>query len=156
MKKALKVIWLVAILAFFLPFLTVSCQNEKIGSLSGFNFVTGKSLGGERVGANFGIILVFLLSIAALIVVFQQTKENLLIPAVIGVINTILLFNFQSKAKAKLAESYLRGEFKIGFYLALLCAIASAAICIYLLVNKNNTAKIDINRNTDNHTGSNS
>lgn len=145
-KKNISLSLLILILiTFILPFLTISCQNQEIVTLNGFQLVTGKTIddasADEKVPANPFIIIVLLLTVGGIIYCWKIDNINSLIVGSIGGVNLIFLILFKSnftKELMKKGGGNFEVNYKIGFWATVLAAMANLCFHVYLQFVDNN------------------
>lgn len=142
------------VLAFFMPFMEISCSGQKIATLTGLNMVTGKSISSadskmpgmgeakkERIQPNAWAVLAFLGAIGGLAVSFKQGPKAALPPAILGGACFLLLLILKATAGAEatsgggemdLGEA-LTMAWKGGYWMALLFSLAAAGWNGFLL-----------------------
>jgi zinc-ribbon domain len=144
-SKVSPVLFLVTVLCFLLPFVTVSCNGQKIATFSGTDLAFGTTINqpqaqqpfgfpqprrgsGERVKAEPVATMAFLCAIAGIGLSFLAIRLAL-VPAITGALGTLLLFALQLKLNddiSKRAQGAFQLDFQAGFILALLLFIAAA------------------------------
>jgi zinc ribbon protein len=142
-SKVSPAIFVIATLCFLLPFVTVSCNGQKVASLSGMELATGttveqpqvlgpaqkKNVGGEPLAAVAGIC-----AIAGIGLSFLGARLAIA-PAISGAAGALMLLLLQSKLSSditKEAQGMFRLDFEAGYVLALLFFVAGAAWNFYL------------------------
>ncbi|MDP4092115.1 MAG: zinc ribbon domain-containing protein [Bacillota bacterium] len=161
-KTIIRVILIIVLVCFFLPFVTVSCSGKPVETFSGLNLVFGgkyhiaDNLGlgdmgssgtSSGYGPQFFVLLAFLAGIVALAVTFMKKGKSLLLSgvmAVLGLISTILsTINISGQSKSESSElgsvlsgSLLQVRYNIGFYLILLGFAGTAAYIFYSIYSK--------------------
>lgn len=125
-----KVSFSVVLLAFFLPFLLVKCDDKEIARIKGIELVTGTSIDYEEpfsgenkqrtVEPNLYAIILFVIVSISLILSFIPVKERyfvkyliLFFTSFLGLIDFVLLYNSLQEEFALEFEV----EFLMGFYL---------------------------------------
>jgi hypothetical protein len=156
-KKFSPAIFAAALICFFLPFVNVSCQGEKIASFTGVRLVTGTtveqpSLFGQKenkkVDSEPLAALAFLCGVAGLGLSFLQKKKSAIAPALIGGTGVILLLLLKSKLDSDVlrqGQGMLRLEYGAGFWLAFLFYVSAAAVNGFLFArSKKEVAEVPI------------
>jgi hypothetical protein len=125
------------IISFFLPFVTVSCDNIEVLELSGVNLVRGKTImvnydlvgdsEEESIPANWRAILALLSAIVGLLISFIK-KENSTAPTVSSGLGSILLLMLKFDLEKKAREEVLDISFGLGFWLAFFLFLSAAVI----------------------------
>lgn len=100
-KKISPAVFGLALICFVLPFVTVSCNGQKVMSLSGIQLMTGTSIeqpgmfGGKgqakKVDGEPVAIIAFIAGIAGLGLSFMKNRKSSIIPAGLGLIGLIML-----------------------------------------------------------------
>lgn len=140
MKKFSASIFVLIFVCFFLPFITISCQNQPVARLNGFGLAVGTTInapspmGGvgqpKHINAEplaKGALLCATVGIATS---FLKRKNQAIIPAVAGGSGALLLFFL----KGKLDDDILRQgsglliNFESGYWFTLLLFIGATAI----------------------------
>lgn len=140
MPKVSPSMFALIVLCFFLPFVTLSCEGEKIAQLSGVNLVTGttiqvdsgfskESRKVDAVGAA-GLALVAAIGGAGLY--FWQHKLRSVAGAAAGLIGGIALLTMKSGMAAKLAADNVDVQTEAGYTLALLLFFGAALVNAYM------------------------
>jgi hypothetical protein len=141
-SKVSPVIFVLATLCFLLPFVTVSCNGQKVASLTGVELATGTTVDQpqvfgpaqkKRVGAEPLATLAALCAIAGIGLSFLGSRLALA-PAVSGAAGALFLLLLQSKLNSdmsKEAQGAFRLDFEVGFVLVLLFFAAGAAWNFY-------------------------
>jgi len=138
-SKVSPVLFVVTVLCFLLPFITVSCNGEKIASLSGTDLAFGSSLeqpspfGGatakRHIDAEPVATIAFLCAIAGIAVGFLLARMPLA-SAIVGALGTLFLLILMGKVSGdagKQAQGLLEIDYGAGFILSLLLFIAATA-----------------------------
>jgi hypothetical protein len=141
-SKASPVIFILATLCFLLPFVTVSCNGQKVASLTGVELATGTTVEQpqvfgpaqkKRVGAEPLATLAALCAIAGIGLSFLGSRLAIA-PAVSGAAGALFLLLLQSKLNSDMSKEVqgaFRLEWEVGFVLVLLFFIAGAAWNFY-------------------------
>lgn len=145
------------LICFLLPWVNVSCQNYKISSISGIEFVTGKtfeepqmfkeqfgsqgripkSSKNEGLKPQLYVILALVCVITGFVLTFIKNKITL----ISNVVVSILAFLFIVLQKIKLEEELVRKsqgliqiDYLFGFYLTLILLVGTAGFHLYLMI----------------------
>ena len=131
-------LFIVTILCFLLPFITVSCNGQKVATFSGIQLATGTTLEEPQV---FGrpqqkhvdpepvASMALICAVAGLVLSFLGARAALA-PAISGAVGALLLVVLQSKLESDLtrqAQGMFRLEYESGFVLALIFFLVAAA-----------------------------
>ena len=137
-SKVSPVLFLVTVLCFLLPFITVSCNGQKIASLSGTELAFGSSVeqpspfGGatakRHVDAKPLATMAFLCAIAGIAVGFLVARMPL-VSAIVGAAGAGFLLILTSTVTGDAGRQAvgLEIDYGAGFYLSLLLFIAATA-----------------------------
>ena len=141
-SKVSPVIFILATLCFLLPFVTVSCNGQKMASLTGIQLATGTTVDQpqafgpsqkKNVGAEPLATLALLCAIAGLGLSFLGIRLAIA-PAVSGAAGALFLLLLQSKLNSDMSKEVqgaFRLDWEMGFALALLFFVAGAAWNFY-------------------------
>lgn len=168
-SKVSPVIFLASILAFVLPFVTVSCGGQKVASLSGVQLATGTTVQQpqvfgppqkQRVEPDPAAALAALCAILGLVLSFLSIK-NAIAPAIAGAMGALSLLFMKVRLDdqvVKQGHGMLQVSYEGGFVLTLMLLIAGAAWNAYLLSQRRpappatqfaTEKEIDIGRNPE-------
>lgn len=120
------------VLCFFLPFVTVSCENQQIASVSGIQLVTGTSIENQYTGdkeeipADTKVIVAFACAVAGIIIGFQKGKIKNGLSAILGAIGFIALILFRVGFDTRVAErgdGMLKAQFESGLWITMVLFI---------------------------------
>jgi hypothetical protein len=137
-------IFVASILCFLLPFITVSCGGQKIGSFSGLQLATGTTVDQpqmfgpaqkENVDAEPMATIAGLCALVGLGVSFLTKMQ--LAPAITGAIGATSLFLMKTRLDEKIVkqgQGMLQVNYEVGYSLAVLLLIAGAAWNAYLYI----------------------
>jgi hypothetical protein len=141
-SKVSPVIFILATLCFLLPFVTVSCNGQKVASLTGVELATGTTVEQpqvfgpaqkKRVGAEPLATLAALCALAGIGLSFLGSRLAIA-PAVSGTAGALFLLLLQSKLNSDMSKEVqgaFRLDWEVGFVLVLLFFIAGAAWNFY-------------------------
>ena len=145
---AAKICILLALLAFFLPFINVSCSSQGYGvdinvTYTGFDMMFGIKSGNESAGeyeegagASVSLIFAFIAGIAAIALSFVQKKRILqFVAAGLSLFGTLMFIIFRATFKSKYLGdtdilSAVTVKSKVGWVFALILFIAAAALLV--------------------------
>ena|SRR5438270_5442484 len=131
-------LFVVTILCFLLPFITVSCNGQKVATFSGMQLATGTTLEEPQM---FGrpqrkhvdpepmASLALICAAAGLALSFLGARAALA-PAISGAVGALLLVVLQSKLESDItrqAQGMFRLEYESGFVLTLIFFLVAAA-----------------------------
>jgi len=142
-KRLSPAIFGIALICFFLPWVNVSCQGQKVATFSGIHLVTGTTVEQpqmfgpaeeRKIGGETLAILVLLSACAGLALSFLKDKKGVMGSAVTGGMGVIFLLFL----KSKLDNDILREtggmsqlDYGAGFYLALLLFLSAIGVNAY-------------------------
>lgn len=139
-RKLSPAIFGIVIICFFLPFVNVTCQGQKVASFSGFQLVGGTTIeqsggwGGKQVRNVSGeplALFALLASISGLALSFYKHDKSAIAPAVVGGIGLILLLVLKSKLDndiLKQGGGMLQLEYSAGFWIAFILYLAAIVL----------------------------
>lgn len=164
LKKFLNpIIFIIIIISFFLPFFNITCQQQKIASISGFELITGSTISTNSPkreltetaipqnditkGIKTNIIspeplalIAFLMAVAGLIFSFFE-KFSTIGSAIAGLLGGLLLIFLNSvitdSVLGKINYQPIAVECGTGFYLAIILNIILIIYNIYLFAQRN-------------------
>ena len=147
-----KVCVLVALLAFFLPFVSVSCTQDKSvkESYSGFRLMLSLEKKDDSVASNSEsdpkmnvfLIAAFAGGVASAVIIFR--KKNLKLAAIISGISALVLILFRMSFRSYYDfpseySKYIKVKTKFGLLLCILMMLATAAACFLETKNAQKT-----------------
>lgn len=148
----------IIVICFFLPWVNVSCQNYKIASISGIEFVTGKTLVDpqmfnqkfgmqnfpskkpskqEKINPQLYVILALICIVAGIILSFVKGRIGSLTTSIAGVAGFILIILQKFKLETELvkqSQGLIQIDYLLGFYLTLIFLLSAVAVNIYSLI----------------------
>lgn len=145
-KKLSPAIFGIALICFFLPWVNVSCQGQRVMSFSGIQLVTGTTIeeprmfGGKQKRKIKGeplAVLTFLSVIAGLALSFLKNRKGTIGAIASGCAGAILLLLLKSKLNSDIQKEtagMLQLNYDVGFYLTLILFIAVAGINAYSII----------------------
>lgn len=119
------------LLAFFLPFFIVKCNDKELGKISGLELVVGSDIGDENILSqssndakpNILAIIGFLGAIAGLVFAYTKIKRWRLYSLILSILGSLSLFLLYLSAISEETEGGLMAKITIsigiGFYIAL-------------------------------------
>jgi hypothetical protein len=143
-KKLSPAIFGIALICFFLPFVNVSCQGQKVASYTGIQLVTGTTIeepsmfGQKQVREVSGeplAILAFLSGIAGLGLSFLKSKKSAIGPAVVGIVGLISLLLLKSEMDDDILREgggMLQIEYTAGFWLTFVLYLSAIGLNAFL------------------------
>lgn len=159
MRKLSPALFGLALICFFLPWVTVSCQGHKIISLNGIQLVTGttieepkvfKELEGlyshiekpgrssdNKIKGSILAMFALLASIGGIGLSFLRGKKGFLGPAIAGITGVISLIALSERLNNKILQEgggLLQLDYRAGFYLTLILFLSATGVNIYSIV----------------------
>lgn len=143
-RKISPAIFGIALICFFLPWINVSCQGQKVMSFTGIQLVTGTTIeeptmfGAKqerKVNGETLAILTFLTVITGLGLSFLKDKKR--VGAVVGGAGIILLLLLKSKLDNDILKEtggMLQLNYEAGFYLTLISFLSAIGINVYSIM----------------------
>lgn len=119
------------LLAFFLPFFIVKCNDKELGKISGLELVVGSDIGDKNILSessndaepNVFAIIGFLGTIAGLVFAFTKIKRWRLYSFILSILGSLSLFLLYLSAISEESKGGLMAKITIsigiGFYIAL-------------------------------------
>jgi hypothetical protein len=158
-KNILRIIFIAILVCFLLPYVSVSCSNQTLCTINGYNLITGGTLkvdtssldkisgyfgtkaAPESTGKNYGpqllVILAFAAAAAGLVVTFIKSKKEVLYPAVTAILGFVFTiastFTIHSwiTDNSRQADMLIKINYKIGFFLILIGFAAATVLGLY-------------------------
>ncbi|MBJ7501344.1 MAG: hypothetical protein JHC57_16425 [Sphingopyxis sp.] len=155
----------VALVAFLLPWMTVSCSEQKLVEASGFGLAFGRvtAMGqaaeaGDGASLNLWLILALLAIAGGLVLLFLKGREaaKLVLGTSVAAIALILIGTWRYSKDALVAEAAKNGQnsgmdqaalamiqvnWEIGYWLALLSLAAAAAMAWLVMSGRESDAE---------------
>jgi len=129
--------FVLALVCFLMPFVSISCQGQQLTSITGIQAMTGTSVkepggfGGSStrpIARDLVAILAFVAGLAGLVAALARHRT---MAGAAGVAGAVLLFVFKSRAESQIAtegQGMLSAQFGAGYWGALLLFAAAAAL----------------------------
>lgn len=145
-RKISPAVFVLALICFFLPFVSFSCQGMKVASFSGIQLVTGTTLQqpqmfgpptAQKVGAEPLAVLTFLCGIAGLGLSFLKGRNSGIGPILAGGLAAIFLLALKSKLESdalKQGGGAIQVQFAAGYWVVLVFFLAAVALNAFPLV----------------------
>ncbi|MFP4058513.1 MAG: FHA domain-containing protein [Candidatus Brocadiia bacterium] len=130
------------VLAFFLPFLHISCEGERLATFRGIDMVVGKKLEqseelediggagdeGEQGGIEGLAVVAFVAALAGLVLGFFKRRGTLLGAAIAGGLGVLFLLLLRVKLASDFREfeGMVKLEYTVGYWLAMVLFLAAA------------------------------
>jgi hypothetical protein len=135
-----------ALICFFLPFVTFSCQGQKVASFSGLQLATGTTIQqpqmfgppkSQKVGAEPLAVLALLSVLAGVGASFLRGKKGAGSSAGLALLAVILLAALKSKLDGdalRQGAGAVQVNYEAGYYLTLILLLAAIGASVYALV----------------------
>lgn len=145
-KRLSPAIFGVVLICFFLPWVNVSCQGQKVVSFTGIQLITGTTVEEpqmfgpkkeRKVNGEPLAILTFLVVITGLGLGFLKNKKGTIISTVVGGIGTIILLLLKSKLDNDVLREtggMLQLDYGIGFYFTLILFLSAIVVNVYPII----------------------
>lgn len=134
-------LFVLVLLCFALPFVTISCSGEPIVSLGGYTLVTGTQIDGQEIPSHPLAVLLLLVTISGIILGFLKIKRGHLAAALVAVVGVILSFSLKNSIVgivAREGKGVFATSFGAGYYLPLLLFLAAAGINFFAISDDSN------------------
>lgn len=152
-KKISASMFVIILVCFFLPFVTVSCQNNQVAKLSGIQLIIGSTVetpeftGGEKIETvrpNTQALVALAATGIGLGSSFLRFHRSVLVTAGSGVLGTVMLLSLKSGIDKALLErgvglaglAGIRVTYGLGFWGSLLLFIVATGFNIWLFLDK--------------------
>ena len=145
-KKLSPVVFLLALICFFLPFLAFSCQGQKVLSVSGIQLVTGSSVQQpqmfgppiqQRMNGEPLAVLAFVCGILGLGLSCLKGRNGTIAGISSGGLGLLFLLAMKSKIEADIlnkAGGVIQVNYEVGFFVVLILFLAATALNIFVLL----------------------
>jgi len=148
--------FLIVLISFFLPFVSFTCQSQKIVTLTGIQLVTGAEIKQsnmfgsknriEKINSEPYAVVAFLSGIFAFVFSFVRGKGSSIISAIgagVGFVFLLLLkFKLDNDALRE-GEGLIQVDYQIGYYMAFLFFILAILLNIFLFTQKQKDDAVD-------------
>lgn len=145
-RKLSPAVFVLALICFFLPFVTFSCQGEKIASFSGIQLATGTTIQqpqvfgppkSQKVDAEPLALLALLSVLAGVGLSLLRGKKGAVSSVVPGGLGVILLGALKSKVDGdalRQGGGAIQVSYGAGLYLVIVFLLAAIGIGVYALL----------------------
>jgi hypothetical protein len=145
-RKLSPAAFVLTLVCFFLPFVTFSCQGQKIASFSGIQLATGTTIEqpqmfgppkSQKVDAEPLAILALLSVLAGAGLSFLKRKKGAVNSAALAGLGIILLGALKSKVDGdalRQGAGAIQINYEAGFYLAIVFLLAAIGASVYALL----------------------
>ncbi len=155
------VLFLLAVLCFFLPFVSFTCQGQSIATISGMDLITGTKiekfemqkfddqqsnpeLDKEReVNSEPLAVAAFIFALTGIVVSFipRYTRKFSIIAGALGVLMLLFLrSSIGGEVTGDFDFNIIEVSYEWGYYLALIFFIGAFILNLYLMISKNKAA----------------
>lgn len=143
-----------ALLCFFLPFVSVSCQGQKVATFTGVQLITGTTMEqpsgfgsqgkAKKIDGEPMAVVALASGVLGLGFSFLRRKKSAIIPAVLGGIGLVTLLVLQSKLRheAMREGGILQLSFEIGYWLTALLYVSALGLNGFIFL-KSKEGKIE-------------
>jgi lysylphosphatidylglycerol synthetase-like protein (DUF2156 family) len=151
------VLFLIIILCFFLPFFDLTCQNQKIASITGYELITGTTISppqlyntaSQRESVNpepFAVIAIIIAFAAFILGFFKKAALAVIAVSFIGAVTLILLSSkISGDIAGRIELQGLSTQWAPGMYIVLILFLGAMLLNLYLLYdNKYRTVDLDL------------
>jgi hypothetical protein len=148
LKKFSSAPFLLCLFLFFLPFVDVSCQGQKISSLTGIQLATGATIQqaqpfghakAQRISAEPLASLALLCVIAGGVIAFAGSKANAIVPAVLSGAGAGMLLLLKAKLDNDAlahGQGVLQVEYGFAYWLCFLVLLVGCGLNAYIFANR--------------------
>lgn len=162
LKKVSPAIFGIILICFFLPFVTVSCQNQKLATLTGVQLATGTTIEQsslleqqnkeEKIPADPLASIVLVSACVGLGTSLLKSKKSAIVPAITGAVGSGLLLMTKAKVDnevLKQGRGLLQVEYGIGFWLSFLLFLSATALNAYIFFQDRKFSQERIDRQSN-------
>lgn len=148
-KKISPALFGISLICFFLPFITISCQQQPIANLTGVQLATGtdikqprffgKETKEQKIPADPLALMALVSGVVGLGTSFIKAKRSAIAPAGAGAAGFILLLMLKSKIDneiVKQGQGLILVSYGLGFWLVFLLYVSATVINIYSFVQE--------------------
>lgn len=140
--------YLLALICFLLPFVEVSCNGQKVVSLTGLQLLAGPQVGGgtgmfaqpqQQVKPETSVVIAFVAGIAGLVLSVLKQRRTDIIGAVCGIVGGASLLALQQSILSGAppqAMGLIQVQYQPGYFLSVLLFFAGAAVSFYVVFAK--------------------
>ena len=138
-------LFLLALMCFALPWMHVSCQGQRIATLTGIQMVTGTTIQQQGMGM-FGqrkaqkippepfAIIVCIITVIGLVMGFIRGRTSSMFSGAAGAIACILLLILKTKIETdafRESQGLLHVDYAIGFWFFAILCMAAVALSVF-------------------------
>ncbi len=141
LARATPAVYLLALICFLLPFIEVSCNGQKVVSLTGVQLVVGTTVGGgsgtraEHIQPSTPAVLAFVLGLFGLIFAMIGKWRRLVVSGAAGLLAGICLLFLQNEVPSGAppeALGLLKLSYDPAYYVSVLLFFAGAGLCAFM------------------------
>lgn len=148
LRKISPAMFALILLCFFLPWITVSCQNQKIVTFNGMQLVAGTTIEiprpygipeEQKIPGDRYVILTFLFVCTGLILSLLKYRKTLIASSIMALGGVISLILFKSRADNNIIKKgygLLNIDYLSGFYLTLFLLLGIIGLNIYIILQE--------------------
>jgi hypothetical protein len=150
-KKISPAIFGIILICLFLPFVTVSCQSQKLVTLTGVQLATGtkveyprlfeKQKRQEEIPADPGASFILVSACIGLGTSLLRSKKTAIVPAIAGAVGSGLLLMTKTKIDnevLKQGKALLQVNYEIGFWMSFFLFILATVFNAYIFFQGKN------------------
>lgn len=144
LRKLPPAAYLLALICFLLPFVEVSCNGQKVVSLTGIQLLAGPQVGGgvgmfaqpkQQVKPETSVVIAFIGGIAGLVLSLLKQRRTDIVAGVCGIVGggslLVLQQSILSGAPPQ-ALGLIQVQYQPAYFLSLLLFFAGAAVAFYV------------------------
>lgn len=130
----------IVIICFLLPWVSFTCQDKPVATLTGLQLVTGTEIKqqgmwgqpkNQKIDPEPLAIVVLSLAVIGLALSFIKSKKSAIVPMIVSLAGLIFLFLLKSKIETdatKQTQGAIQVAFEVGFWLTLISFIIAIII----------------------------
>jgi len=144
LRKLPPAAYLLALICFLLPFVEVSCNGQKVVSLTGIQLLAGPQIGGgvgmfaqpkQQIKPETSVVIAFVAGIAGLVLSLLKQRRTDIVGAVCGIVGGGSLLALQQSILSGAppqALGLLQVQYQPTYYLSVLLLFAGACLLFYV------------------------
>ncbi len=152
LRKLPPAAYLLALICFLLPFVEVSCNGQKVVSLTGIQLLAGPQIGGgvgmfaqpqQQVKPETSVVVAFVAGIAGLVLSVLKQRRTDIIGAVCGIIGGGSLLALQQSILSGAppqAMGLIQIQYQPAYFLSVLLFFAGAVMMFYVAFARQSTS----------------
>jgi hypothetical protein len=142
-RKYLQGILILSVLCFILPFVSVSCNRQKVVTFTGFQLALGTTVQqpqvfgsskAQKVDPEPMAVLALVCCLAAVVLGFLSSRAVQISAAVLAGVSVVALMLLKSNLESKVQQQSLGAfqiDFEIGFWFVVLLNVSGAALAAF-------------------------